>query len=72
MFQAVIQTAQFTLSKAEGRSRWIKIQQAALNKEQWCPFENTSGQRLVNDGATFQRGGFWWVNAERAQINIHL
>lgn len=72
MFQAVIQTAQFTLSKAEGRSRRIKIQQAALNKEQWRPFENTSGQGPVNDGATFQRGGFWWVNAERAQVNINL
>lgn len=57
MCQTVIQTPQFTLSNAEGRSRRIKIQQAALNKEQWRASENTSGRRPVNGGATFLREG---------------
>lgn len=58
MCQTVIQTPQFTLSNAEGRSRRIKIQQAALNKEQRRASENTSGQRPVNGGATFLREGY--------------
>lgn len=68
MFQTVIQTPRFTLSKAGERSRRIKIQQASLQKnEQW----QASGQRPLNNGATLQEEEFQWVNAERAQVNIN-
>lgn len=62
IFQMVIQTPQFTLSKAGERSRQIKIQQPSLKKKkQW----HASGQRPLNNGATLQAEEFQWVNAKK-------